>query len=348
VVGPPFSGKSTLLENYCRSLTARKIAYEKMNFHDIYKTDYNRRGERIVILEHFEFGINDPVANAKKLTVLQQFLTEPATQVIVSSAVQPTWLLDHYERLIKLNQEEKGEDKKDNEIALKKDLRLWKNVLQGFMTVYQPLGEDAEAAVKLCKELRERSGNTPDEYKLIRQELARGTFLPGLWHYTHTMPVKDQGDFEDFVLRIEELADSYYQSIWNSLTHDEKLPLYDLAKDQYVNLKNLSVLRVLIQKGIIVQEDSLRIMNRSFNNFILSVVKEDEELSMEREQRDKGSWHTIRIVLVLAVLSLVAFISLAQHDILHNFNTLLTTLGAVITLLLRFGGLFSTDPKPKE
>jgi hypothetical protein len=106
--------------------------------------------------------------------------------------------------------------------------------------------------------------------------------------------------------------------------------------------------RLLIQKGIVVVEDSLRTMNRSFNNFILSVVREDEEIAMDQELRTKGTWNTVQIVLLLAVVGIITFISLAQQDILHDLNTLITTVGAVLALFLRFGGLFSGTQKGKE
>jgi len=274
-------------------------------------------------------AINDHTANTSKLELIQTFLKLPKTQVIVSSTIQPSRIFDFYERKIK-----EATDKSDQELY-KKSLRSWKNAIGGFMNVYQPLAGSPE----LTRKIENNSGYV---------ELSRGNFLPGLWNYFRGTPLTNHTELEDFILRVEELSDNYYHSIWSSLSHQEKMQLYDLAKDQFVNLKNLQVVRLLIQKGIVIVEDSLRTMNRSFNNFILSVVREDEEIAMDQELRSKGTWNTVQIVLLLAVVGIITFISLAQQDILHDLNTLITTLGAVLALLLRFGGLFSGTPKVKE
>lgn len=86
-------------------------------------------------------------------------------------------------------------------------------------------------------------------------------------------------------------------------------------------------------------------MNKSFNNFILSVVRQDEEMFMEQELRKRGTWDTVRLVLIISLLGLVGFIAMAQQEWMQNFNALMTALGGVVALLLRFGGLFGSRPQ---
>ena len=146
-------------------------------------------------------------------------------------------------------------------------------------------------------------------------------------------------------MKIEELADTYYHSLWNSFSDAEKFLLHDLAKDRYVNLKNVKTIRLLLQKGVIVADDTLQIMNRSFNNFILSVVNEEEELQMEKEQSSKGSWNIVQSVLIILLIALIAFIAIAQQDLFRDLNVLIGAFGSAIALITRFGGLFSSKPK---
>ena len=121
----------------------------------------------------------------------------------------------------------------------------------------------------------------------VRSELFHGNYLPRVKPLLENERYGTYEEKENYVLRVEEVAETYYQSLWNSFSNSEKHLLYDLAKDRFVNLKNLSTIRILMQKGVIVAEDTLTIMNRSFNNFILSVVNEDEESKMERELHEK-------------------------------------------------------------
>ena len=150
------------------------------------------------------------------------------------------------------------------------------------------------------------------------------------------------------MLKVEDLASPYYQSIWNSFSHSEKRLLYDLSIDRFLNVKNIKVTRALLQKGVLVIGDSVQIFNKSFNNFILTVVKEDEEMMMQQEMRSKGSWNSVQLVLILTFLAMAVFVAFAQRDIMQNFNALMTALGGVTALLLRFGGLFTIGNKTKE
>jgi hypothetical protein len=117
--------------------------------------------------------------------------------------------------------------------------------------------------------------------------------------------------------------------------------LYDLAKDRFVNFKNLRVIRSLIQKGVLVMSDSLRIMNRSFNNYILSAVREDEEMRMKKEQIEKGTWNTIQVALIIVLLGAATFLALTRHGLLGNVNAWLTAITGLLALGARIGGLFT-------
>jgi hypothetical protein len=179
---------------------------------------------------------------------------------------------------------------------------------------------------------------------LLQQELGCGEFLPLLSTKLESVPEDDPNQNEDVILRIEELAESYYYSLWNSFSNEEKLFLYDLAKDRFANLKNLKIIRTLQQKGVLIVEDSLQIMNKSFSNFILSAVKEDEEMKMEGEQSRLGTWNTVQLVLVLVLLAATSFVALSREGLLGNLNAMITVVTGVLAVVTRFGGLFSSKP----
>jgi hypothetical protein len=246
-------------------------------------------------------------------------------KIIIASAVQPGALLEFYEKALARIDETKPEWS-----TYKHAEQMWKNVLSGFVLYFQPLS-------------KENTLLSNDVF--IRSELNHGLYLPTLASHipnetTNTYPCQ-----ENFVLKIEELADTYYHSLWNSFSDAEKFLLHDLAKDRYVNLKNVKTIRLLLQKGVIVADDSLQIMNRSFNNFILSVVNEEEEVQMEKEQSSKGSWNTVQSVLIILLIALIAFIAIAQQDLFRDLNVLIGAFGSAIALITRFGGLFSIKSK---
>ena len=126
---------------------------------------------------------------------------------------------------------------------------------------------------------------------------------------------------EDFVMNVEEIAEPYYNALWNSFSPEEKLLLFDLAHGGFVNLKNQRGLRVLLQKGVIVvRNDALCIMNQSFTNFILGVYREDEEKEVNKKIRAMSSWQHIHVVLVIVMIGIVVFIAQAQKELFNNLN----------------------------
>ena len=209
---------------------------------------------------------------------------------------------------------------------------MWKNLVGGFIVLYQPLQENLSDKITSA---------------FVKSELLHGLYLTKTNLLLEKELCRTYEEKENFVLRVEELADTYYQSLWNSFSNSEKHLLYDLAKDRFVNLRNLTTIRILMQKGVIIAEDTLSIMNKSFSNFILSVVNEDEEVRREKELHQKGAWSVVRSVLIIALIGLATFITLAQQNLLQDFNLLLGAVGSVAALLTRFGGLFAIS-KVKE
>lgn len=332
MVGLPYSGKGKILREF---IDNHQDQIYRINL----QTDIERipqyQGQRILIIEHFEFGMNNHELNKLRLKLLQSFQARPNVQVILSSTVQPTAILDYYDRMENLCEHLKEKVEFKSEYAeYKHAKRYWRSVLSGFVVIYVPLNPGNEGYV--------------DQGDLSRTELSHGTFLRKLKSHVANQPMDTFPEREDFVLKVEDMANAYYQSLWNSFSNAEKRLLYDLALDRFVNMKNINVIRILLQKGVLVISNSLQIFNKSFNNFILSVVKEDEEIIMQEEMRTKGAWNSVQLVLILIFIATGVFIALAQRDILQNFNALMTALGGVTALLLRFGGLFSIGSRPKE
>ena len=205
----------------------------------------------------------------------------------------------------------------------------WNNILTSYSIHYHRLKESRRF-----------------EEKNINSELAHGEFLPRLYHQLKT-PILTLQDHEKMVLQVEDLCQTYYRAIWNCLATSEKFLLHDLAKDRFVNMRNLKSIRALRQKGLMVGGNSLQIMNKSFNNFILSIADDDADIKMEQQIRQKGSWNTVHLILVIAIISIVVFLGLAQQELFKNFQAILAATAALLPLLARFGGIF-TGTKEKE
>ncbi len=320
IIGLPYSGKTKLIPD--------NIPKEcRINLRN---PPYRITESETIVFEHFEHGINSHSMNEQKLQLLNYAVSHTRNHIIILSCVQPSVIFDFYDSMMaELNPEKDKTEYRE----YKQAVRYWKNLLSGFTIYYQTLT------------IPETSQKLTHAQWFINSEINHGNYLPQL-----KASIDQSGEFnyrqkEELVLQVEERAENYYQSLWNSFSNAEKFLLHDLANDRFVNFRNLKVIRGLLQTGMLTMNDSLRIMNRSFNNFILSVVKEGEELKMEKELRSGGTWHTVQIGLILTLLGLITFIGLSQQGMLSSLSAWATAITGIVTLLTRFGGIFGDKSK---
>ena len=178
---------------------------------------------------------------------------------------------------------------------------------------------------------------------LIRRECVNGPFLQSiqdeLLEQLQSYSTRDKADIalkEEIILRIENRAHLYYHSLWASSTKEERYLIFDLAQDGLVNASNLAGIQKLIRKGIIVQtQDTLIIMNKSFRNFVLTVVKPEDALKMEIEIESQDSWRRLRTPISIVLFGLGAFIFYTQRDVLNETLAFVTGIAALIPTLGR-------------
>lgn len=280
--------------------------------------------EVYILIEHFEYGYNDLRMNKLKLEALKYLVDSKNFKVLISSEINAAKLLDFYEDSIKKfdlllnksNQENRIEmmRKRDD---LKVESKKWQHLLGNFVNCIIPIHKFAH-----------------------EEELANGEYQDMIKKYLGNRLNTDLPD-DDKILTIQQMSYPYYYSVWNSLTKDERYIVYDIARDSFVNTINTNGIMSLLDKGILVYDHSIRIMNESFANFVLTKVNSDEALEMEMESRKKGTWNTAFAVIFLLIISLVIFLSIGQQNFLDDINAFLTAIIALIGILIRFSGFLS-------
>ena len=144
---------------------------------------------------------------------------------------------------------------------------------------------------------------------------------------------------EHFILKIQDMAQNYYYSIWAGLSTREKYVLYDFASDEITNYRNFGILSVLVRKGLLFYDDrlgGLRVMSRSFRNFILTVVDKEEALQLEKEINISGTWETIRIVLAIFFIAIAVFLFATEQTTFNRIIGFITAIASIGPLLLAF------------
>ncbi len=277
----------------------------------------------MVFIEHFEYAYDNESLNRIKLNILQRLVSNPSIRVVISSEISPTKIFESYEEHIKkataISPHSLENIEKVNE--LRSIFKQWQHLLGGFYRITVPFDLNEEAAMP--KELKHGQylNRINSKYKIL---------YGGFKHE------------DNYILNVQETAYTYYFAVWNSLTKEERYIIYDIAHDQFINTNNIDGIIDLLHKGILIYDYSLRLMNESFTNFVLTKINSDEALERELESNKKGNWSTASAVLILVIISLIIFISLGNVNILQDVNALLASLTGIFALLFRVGGMFVT------
>ncbi|WP_162633057.1 PDC sensor domain-containing protein [Echinicola strongylocentroti] len=311
------------------------IGGQGLNEEEVSKKDKNLpKLPLLIYIEHFEFSYDDMELNRVKLHVLQQIVHNPLIRVVISSNISPIKIYEHYEDQINHFATDPGaktDEAYEKMMSLKMDYKNWLNVLGGFYRINVPFD---------TTQIDWSSGDQQSaQYDVMKGEFEHGKYLNQL--FFNRKLYKGCDNEEDVILHVQETSYTYYFSIWNNLSKEERYIVYDIARDKFVNTNNVDGIIDLLHKGILIFDHSLRLMNESFGNFVLSKVSSDEALARELESKQKGTWNITFAVLILVVISLLVFISFGRIHVLNEINTIVASAGAAMTLLVRLGGLFA-------
>jgi hypothetical protein len=153
---------------------------------------------------------------------------------------------------------------------------------------------------------------------------------------------------EEIILqKINFLAESYYNDLYNSCSAEEKYVMFDIAEDLIMNQKNSDIIYQLLDKGILIRKcDRISFMNVSFQRFIVS--KGSKIITKEIEAiigKQSSSWQGYRVVFMLVIVSLFIFIAIANQDLMKNINQIFVMVGGVIASITAILGLLSRKGK---
>jgi hypothetical protein len=319
----------------------------------------------MVFIEHFEFSYDNLHLNKVKLNILQRLVTNPSIRVVVSSEISPVKLFEFYEDKIKkmeklaLKCQDHHIENREKVEEVKGDYKNWLHLFGGFFRITIPIEkkkneheitilneelEHGQYLEKLSNKYYELFGQkgTIDETtpNIAGEKNVSKLQKDNLNENTQRNDIPPGINEDDYILNIQETSYSYYFAIWNSLSKEERYIVYDIAHDSFVNSNNVDGIIDLLQKGILIYDHSLRLMNESFTNFVLTKVNSDEALERELESAKGGKWNTVSAVILLIIISLIVFISFGKINMLEDVNALLGSLAAIITLVLRMGGIF--------
>jgi hypothetical protein len=293
-----------------------------------------------VVVDHFEFDMDNPDTCLHKLTLLEKLLYVDKKRVILLSAVDPMFylaascpealtpsgsnqeppaqLLDRWAAVLSLFDRYKMED-------------VTEHCLTRFLV---------EQEKPCCTQLGELVIGECDHTAQLRR-----IGLDMLGTHCQEQPMS-KGMFVEELL---DRADSYYRVLWSTCTKEERLVLFQLAQDGWVNPKNERAIQQLQRRGIIRRGSGYRIMNDSFRRFVRNAQSPEEVARWEQEE-EHSTWSAVKLGLGTALMMFGAWLLYAQQDVFQlgigYVAALGTASGAVINLVRNLtGGGSASSPQ---
>ena len=108
------------------------------------------------------------------------------------------------------------------------------------------------------------------------------------------------------------------------------------TEDGLINTGNKYLVRRLMNKGMIhIKDGRLTLFNRSFRNFILTSISNNDVKLIEGQIKDNGTWKTLRYPALLILAALSYFIFTAEQENLGDVVKYLSALAAGIPLIIK-------------
>ncbi len=265
----------------------------------------------VLIVDNLEFRFGDKPIRMRSLELIEQVSTMNPAHVCIISSLDPV-----------LNMESATVENPEH----KQELERWIRALAGFERISFDHPYDLQAERVRLAELPKK--HYVDCLMIFNREFDRTYYLrrlvPGIMETFDPARCPTPSHFETYIVnRTLQMADGLYRMIWNTLTTDERLVLYQLAADGWVNPLNRVAVAHLVRKrliffsgsaGVLKERGALEVMNESFRRFVLAAQDPVEVESWESD--DQGIlWRGMRLGLLTALVLAAGWVSYIHREL---------------------------------
>ena len=363
VIGPPRTGKSKLF-NAKKKMEFVDLALFS-NAVDLYSVMPKKEANTLV-LDHFEHKIEDPQWTNAKLDLLlrvRKSRIQNLSQIVVVSTSDPLELIHkHHNGSAEIMKNGISQNGVQNEIEAQKNgtnhssISIWEKEFSSFIRVHYSNPGNPKEFKKFLKQKKKGVGtaghkinsdqlceNLKELCAIIKEECLPMLFLQDIGKNIVKLNGFHELSPDELKSLILEWAEPYYRSIWQASSIEEKLMLSHLAREGFVNFdtKKPKTLRGLLRNGLVVRDPELRLMNKSFKDFLLS-PKIRDEVNMLVLQEGASTWEKMKVPLVTLLIGVSLFVFVTQQDVFNITLAWLSALGAALPAFFRLFGLIAS------
>jgi hypothetical protein len=346
ILGPPRSGKRRYVERFKDRVTTVDIRLLPPG-----PAPWAAPADAFgtVALDHFDHDIDRAESNVKKLELIEALMFRDNKTVCLLTTVDPMYYLTSgYPSTMVADDSRLGEA-----MPL---LDRWSSVLSRFDKV---IVEDDSAAqfgafvdglagTRYWTHHRAALACARDECNQTPHLRSMGRRL--LEQQTARAPLDAQADAgapltrEAMLDLVADRAGEYYHALWGTCSKLERLALFQLAADGWVNPKNRDAIHQLHRRGLITDGAGFRVMNETFSRFVSASQYPSEVAEWETLER-QSTWRALKLSLGIAAVLGGVWLFYAQQEFLDSSLayiggsvTAATTLLKLISDMRRGGG----------
>ena len=361
VLGPNFMGKSQLLQRM-KLNAVQRIDIEHVSRLKRWGRLFDRlsAGGGPIVLDNFEYGLDNSQETQQKLDLLET-LRQKERPTIALSMVQPEglWSPKAKNGHTNGNGAKNGDSNGDSAGAAPVPLfsNRWTSAASRFLQVSPEDLGDADSFQQELETYKQRLLAGPDldseakkrivsAFAFIKQECSPRAYLQNVGLAIARQSRLAKVSTATVCKQIVTNARPYYTAIWNSCTGEQKLTLTRLAQHGLLSPKDPDT-EELINQGLIVSHPAMRLMNRSFRLFILTIGTDNALAQCEKDAKSSSNWEVLKVPLTIGLLSVAAFLLLTQRELYNSALPFITGLAAGLPSLLKLVSLFQSGAGAK-
>lgn len=356
VLSPHFVGKQQLLERMGLKEANRFDMKKILRFSSCNEV-LNTSGP--VVLENFEYGMDDKHHSQHKLKLLEDLQQGERTTIALSTVKAETFSFANGKNG-HTNGHLNGHSNGDTNGNTNGDTNgcggvvpapafsdRWTNAFSRFLKEEPKDSGNAESFTTRLNESKERllaraeldKETIGSAFELIEKECSPRAYLQNVGLAIAGQSSVARISTTGLLEQILSSATPYYASIWDDCSGEEKLTLTRLAQHGLLSPKDPDTEK-LLKKGVIVRDPAIRIMNESFRLFILSRGTDNALAQCEKEAKSSSTWEVLKVPLTIGLLSVAAFLLLTQRELYNSALPFLSGLAAGLPAFLKLVSLF--------
>ena len=294
-----------------------------------------------VFVDHFEYQINSPSINDQKLRLIEGLLAASKIVVIKSSAEPAAYSFG------------KAANNGENEFKTQSNGSgdRWAEIIGRFKKVYFVENDDAEfkeALSNLQSSLddpaipEQRRRRILKLAQSVQEECAPRAVLQNIGKEIIKQPGFKEMEPDHILDQIFNRAELYYQKIWDNCSTGEKLTLLHLAEDRLLSPNDPDI-KSLLRKGLIERAPNIKLMNETFQRFVLSQSLSGGLELIETQAKKASPWEALKVPLLIVFVGVLLFLILTQKDFYSSSLTIITAVTTGIPAVFKLLSLFQGE-----